>query len=1050
MTTQAYPWIRRQAADALYQKILEQPDDVQIYLLEASAGVGKTYLARDIGVRLGSESGYEPGNQDGVYWSGIIDLYDPEINSKRIEQLWIEAFGTNTRFEFDKYFEARRDYELSTTDAAMPPSEIEQKIDAIRTAFAGGLATITKDRYPVMALDTVERLQTILDPAQRAWNLELVEPPDVVAWLFHQLAYLPRGILLLMGRPAPDFKAQLEKQVQELNIQRKERGLKQVILNRMEVEYLSDSELEDFFAYRIRQNPGLKSLLDANKSLLAVHTQGNPLLLDIALQTLLETKNPELISQILKGVKVPKGIKGIKGVEEALLRAYMNQGDSERIMLMIYLAIARNGLSDELLEYLDPKNFFKLKQELIELESLPFIKTRSLSSLTRTTKQNGYQVQKTYFLHDEMYEICDRVKLVGPEQVRKDSKKIADWYDERIKQVSDKGIETRQSEESITDLMVESLPYRMRANPVTGYQWFLTEVEKAIRGAKRGLDTRLQSAISQFISSASDKGQAEGLPINPIDREILNTDFPDIHQIFKIDCTLLWLMRYSVRGRHEAAIGMAKRATWMEDAYHRNPERYFTTFIEFLLWWGQSLMYIAKSDESLEIYNHALKYIQETASFDEIKNRLTDDGSESQKFIRVCYLAGRFHNNRGYVYWYMGIYFGALVEFNFALQYFELAGLSEEIANTKDNRGRVFANLGYSFQAFEEVGDGLKKRMSAKLPLREALSRNSLAIVYARFGQFQHALEQVEEANRRFRRLQMDRGIALSLFTRGVTYRRLAREIEPWQNPLLSSEDALEYTEKAEADLREALRTFSDTVQETIRKIQILNELACCYRARYMLLRNKKNKFLNNEQDQKRAFERSKDYFSDSIKEAEKAHYLIDKIDSLQDRAVLYTYAKQFDEARKDIADVHKLIPDEYHIHEKDRLLPLDIGAQRVDAYYRLLGQAEALTAKMIFDENASEDNQNIGEEILFQVLEHYFLAAAYFNTFSSEAFLQNQTANRIYACLRAASPGFILAVRAKHLAAWLEKYNLPPEPIHSQFEGIFSTLLPEIRARGG
>ena len=102
MTNQAYPWIRRQAADALYQKILEKPDGVHIYLLEAPAGVGKTYLARDIGVRLGSESGYEPGSKDGVYWSGIVDLYDPEINSKRIEQLWIEAFGTLSRFEWGK------------------------------------------------------------------------------------------------------------------------------------------------------------------------------------------------------------------------------------------------------------------------------------------------------------------------------------------------------------------------------------------------------------------------------------------------------------------------------------------------------------------------------------------------------------------------------------------------------------------------------------------------------------------------------------------------------------------------------------------------------------------------------------------------------------------------------------------------------------------------------------------------------------------------------------------------------------------------------------
>ena len=1033
MTTQAYPWIRRQAADELYQKILEKPDGVHIYLLEAPAGVGKTYLARDIGVRLGSESGYEPGSKEGVYWSGIVDLYDPEINSKRIEQLWIEAFGTLSRFEFDNYYEMRKEYETSAEEAVLP-SALEKLIEKIRTAFALGLKKAIDDesRYPVMVFDTVERLQTILDPAQRAWNLELVEPPDVISWLYHQLTYLPRGVILMMGRPASAFSHELEQQIKNINVQhRQHSGLKPIDFHRWQVEYLAEKEQEIFFSYRIEQEPDLNGLLDTNlRSLLITHTRGNPLLLDIALQTLLETRQPELIQAILKGAK------GIKGVEEALLREYMNQGEPARIAILTYLAIARNGLFEGLLRYIDPHNFETLKQTLDKMATLPFLKVRNLSSLMHKQSDNK-EYHHAYFLHDEMYEICDRVGLIRIEQVRNESKNIVDWYDIQIKQISDSGIEPRQSEEIVRDLMVASFPYRMRANPTVTYQWLLVEADKAIRGAKRDWDMRLQSAISQFISSASNKEQSEGLPVNPIDREILLTDMPNLYDDFKIDSTLLWIKRFSVRGRHEAAIDMARRATWMEEAYQIIPERYLTTFMEFLLWWGQSLMYVARSEEALDVYNRALDYIQEKTSFNELQNILNNDENEAhEKAKRTCFLIGRFYNNRGYLYWYKGLYFGALVEFNLALQYFELADIQEEIANTSDNRGRVFASLGYSFQAFEEIGKGLKLRIEAKLPYREALSRNSLAIVYARFGYFQKALDEIETASQIFRRIELERGKALADFTRGFVYRRLTREIEPWQNSLLTTEQALKYNVLAETNLRDALRTFSQNVQETIRKIQILNELACCYRVQYVLV--------SDEQEKKKALERSKEFFAQTIRESEKANYVVNKIDSLQDRAILFSYARQFDNAQKDIANVRKLIPDKYHIRENKGILSFGEDEQCVYIYYKLLGQAETLTAMIVDETNRNND------EILYKVFEHYCLAAAYFNTFSSEGFTQSQLGNRIYARLRGTSPGFIHTIREKHLPAWLEKYNLPPEPIHSQFEGIFSTLLPEIRAGGG
>jgi hypothetical protein len=75
-------------------------------------------------------------------------------------------------------------------------------------------------------------------------------------------------------------------------------------------------------------------------------------------------------------------------------------------------------------------------------------------------------------------------------------------------------------------------------------------------------------------------------------------------------------------------------------------------------------------------------------------------------------------------------------------------------------------------------------------------------------------------------------------------------------------------------------------------------------------------------------------------------------------------------------------------------------------------------------------------------MLKHFMLASAYFNAFSSEAFLRQQTHSHIYDRLRGFSEEFVLSVRDQYLPAWLEEYKLPAEPICSQFDGIFKSLL--------
>ena len=1028
-TTHAeHPWINRRAADELFNEICSTPPGVTIYLIKAPAGVGKTYLARDIGVRLGSETGYDAGHSEDLYWSGIIDLYDPDTNSKRIEQRWIEAFGSLTGFEFEEYANKRSFYDLSAAKAATA-SDLEKQVNEIRSAFAEGMEKSIEDHYPVMAFDTTERLETILDPALQKLDIQALERPDILVWLLHELTLLSHGVILMVGRSAPALTGELEREVDKINPQRRAKGLQPITFKILPLAYLTENEQEDFFQHRIAEYPELKGLLSTHlQSLLAIHTKGNPLLLDIAIQTLLvETGNP---GDVEKALQSPKGI---KAVEEALLSAYMNSGSSEeRKSLLIHLAIARNGLFEELLKHLDEAHFPELQGELAKMANLPFIKVREISTSDPSNGQR--KAQRTYFLHDEMYEICDRV-LIRPEQVREDSRKIVDWYDAQIQRHS--RTEGRIPDE-VKDLLIESLPYRMRANPQEGYRWFLEQSDRAVRSAERGLDLRLQGSMSQFMSSARDQEQEVELPSNAIDREILRVYAPELQKDFEIDSTLLWLKRYSTRSQHEQALAIANKATWVEDAYETNPEHYLITYAEFLLWRGQSSMYSGKSDDAMRIYSRALAKIQTRFPFEQLESQVKSKESLTTDDLRICHVLGRLYNNLGYVHWYQGKYWLAIDEFKEALRYFRLADLVEEIANSQDNMGRVYATLGYSVQAFEQIGDGLKLRIAAGSQYREALSRNSLAIIYFRFNNAARALKEIEAALKNFERFEVERGIALAHFTRGVAYRRFTREVESWQNPVLAKDQALGYIEQSESDLRRALRIFSEKVQEPIRRIQVYNEMACVYRARYLLLRS----ISDPRQDE--AFKRSKSHFDLAIDLAEKGGFPISGLDSLQDRAVLYTYARQYDLAKLDIDRLCRRIPDNYQIKKGQGLASLGDSEQRVDVYYRFMGQVEELRAAIVYEEAslATQSPEATMQMKSLAMLKHFMLASAYFNAFSSEAFLQQQTHSHIYDKLRGSPEELILSIRDKHLPAWLEEYNLPAEPICSQFDGIFRSLL--------
>jgi tetratricopeptide (TPR) repeat protein len=1006
MNTHEHPWIQRKVADEIYERAITADVAPIVFFIQAPAGMGKTFLARDIGVRLGSPTGYEPARRGNVAWSGILDLYDPDTNSNQgIERRLIQAFS-QTGFEFEAYRDARSLYD-AWFKGGLVGSSLEEQRRKVERAFAEGLKAVSQDQRLVFAFDTVERLESALDPLQQVQQDS--DTTSVMDWLIYQITQLNSGIVLLFGRRANRFYQKLQTALEEAH--RPEPEL-------VDLSTLDTDEAQDFFTNRIQRHPQLERLLDEKlKALLLDGTEGNPLLLDLALLSLLETRDPNYIT---KALEEPKGL---QTVQRALLNAYMNAFEkSERQILLRYLALARNGLFAELLQALEPERADALIAELKQMEKLPFIKVRDISVAVPGRQERA--PRRTYFLHDAMYTLCDELWL-KPEQVRRDSQRLVAWYDAQLEVLQD------------ADLLVESLFYRMRADPVVGYQWYLRHADQAIRSAQTGLDMRLRDGMGLFLASAAEPTDEPGQSLSsPIDRANIAALMPEIFDDFRLDSATLRIKRYTIRGKTGQAAQIGEQMLpWAGELFQSSPERYRLAFAEFLLWYAQTVMYGYEIDEALDLYQQVIDLLSEghsAASLEKVETGMSDF-----ERWRLSLVLGRTYNNLGYTHWmYTGQYHLALHEFQQAISLFRITGLEEELANTNDNMGRVHAFLGGEFQATMLIKKGREIRETLGLTYREALSHNSLALVLIRFGRATQALNAIEEALIHFRRTEVQRGIGLGLLTRGMIYRSMA-ELREELN--ISNQEALRYTDLAESDLKDAVRIFSESVHEPIREVQARNEMACCYRARYLLLRRSGA----NESEQEMALIQGRMYFRQAIELSQKHRYTIEELDSMQDLAVLFTRAEQYADARRYLDEIRRKIPNQYAVQPGSGMAAIG-ESDRVDAYYKLLGQVELLEGAITYEEGkqqACDEGLKGGQptrKAWLDTARHYLLAVSYFNHYATEPFVRRLTFSRIYKRFEDCDPVLVREITQLHMPRWVEEYDLPDELVRSLFRDVF------------
>jgi tetratricopeptide (TPR) repeat protein len=514
---------------------------------------------------------------------------------------------------------------------------------------------------------------------------------------------------------------------------------------------------------------------------------------------------------------------------------------------------------------------------------------------------------------------------------------------------------------------------------------------------------------------------------------------PELVTDLRLESATLWMKRLSVRGKNDRARELGYHLQAMADQiYESNPKRYALAYADYQLWHGQVIMYSYISSEALRVYQRGSDVIEQHYAIEAREVQRRQANLDEFAAWRLCLVLGRLYNNQGYTHWmYDGKFTLAVREFQRAINLFRDANLLEELANSSDNMGRVYVALGQEFRAIELIRSGLGLRHKMDLIYREALSNTSLALALSRFDRMSQAEQAADDALRKYRMAGVERGIGLGLLSRGEVYRLIA---DNWREAGLSDADAARYAERAETDLREALRIFTSQVKEPIREVQARNAMGCFYRTRLLLLEHSDKPTPQNTKDL--VFNQGRINFQEAIKVAHANGYLLEELDSVQDLAVLYFRAKRYADAEARQAEMLQRIPGPYKLQPgNDRLS--EVGeVERIDAFYRLMGQVEQLFGAIAFDHGLVPDSKVYPRARLttgpdqVEAMLHYLLGVMYFNRFSKESFVHRQVYARIHKRFQECAPDTVHEIR-DGVPRWIEQYGLP--------EGLVTDLLQDV-----
>jgi len=934
-------WIPRKITDKIKKAIDATDRLTDVFYITGEGGDGKTILLRQIGMGLGSEDGIAPH----APWSGIMDLYHPEVNSNSgLETRLSDALETD--HEFQKYRDAR-DLYAAAREAGLPAGELEDERTRIADVFTECMSEVTRWSRVVIALDTTERIQFERDRVQKLCDIES-ESTTVKAWLLDQLVQWGNCVVLLAGRPEEEDTPYLSKALAETL-----GADPRVRYHAVTLGGFSGEEATAYFQQKIEEYPDLEDIDAAFWDRLQTVTAGRPIRLELAIEV---TRYGLEFDKFRREIEKGKSKQVLEKIDSLLIEHVMNGDPDESIRKVLrYLGVARRGLDAELLQYLsgewDPD---ECQHFLDTIADRAFVKLRSEEKRSLLHDAMYELYDKRFFLHDVMYELCDKY-LLPADEVQRLSGRVGKWYEQKLASTTDEELRER--------LWTDSLLYRMRANPREGYHWYAKQAEFAIRAAQVGYEMRLRSEVLAFVGSESE-----------VDRRLLR-DATGLVREINCDSASRWVKRLLARGDYKKAVQVAEKARTMGVCPLDDP-KFTLAMADLDVYHAQALIYLGKVDSAVDMLKSLIARL-ETGT--EPEHAASKDIEFYDTWRRNLVL-GRAHNNLGYAYWmHQGHYNAALKEFRAALPYFRASEIREEVANTNDNMARVYALLRHPTRANTLVSEGLRLRREEGRKYRIGLSLNSQAIVHLEFKEALHGRPLAEQALSIFEDLGAKRGTGLALITLG---RSLRQQGGLWETGEYSTEDCQTFLSHAASYLDRAIALFEGEVPEPIRLFEALSELGCTYRDRSKLAQSTADGPSSLTPLTRTSGRRAIEYMKKCVKLAEEYDFPAQYVDACEDMAETYFLLRENDNVSSWLDQANKKVPQRYRFQADTP--PAKIPEEEcVEAFWLHMGKVELLRGSLAFDRATDRGSVHASREVLLETAEHYMLSAAYRETYS-------------------------------------------------------------------
>ncbi|HIP71126.1 MAG TPA: ATP-binding protein [Anaerolineae bacterium] len=943
---------REEPLKAIYNAIQNEGHTWLLYFY-GDGGIGKTRLLEEIVTKNGSWDGLS------FRCTPILDMYHSEYQSSDGIRQGIVAGLEEGSDDFRGYYVTREEL-TAKQEAGVSNAELQRLQDEMEAVFLKEYQALAQKQRLVICLDTMELMQHESDPVQKNCRVDMVEAL-VMNWLVEQLPTLPNTVILMAGRPQNkehiesiftekffaennSFEAQ---PLQAFSLSETRQYLEAIS---QKLEKGEDSSLTEI----MREHKGL------DKQLHQV-TNGRPvylaLIIDLFLsQSVRSGDRGGFVNDILAGRAFSQD-----ELAKQLIDTLRELPDPHGRIIQ-YLFCARKGLNTDLLIHFGVKD---IESHLQWLEKLAIVKVR--------TVDRGNDRQKTYFFHDEVYNMYDQYFKNDPIEAKK-YQPFVEYYRPKS--------------------LVDGLFYELRANPYEGYHFYYARQDHdAIRGHERGYDMRLRNEALGFLNRYVD-------PRSPFYDELianrLNRNNVDR------DCAVRWVRRHWARGDSKMAREVALDLIASDDPlfdWDKIDDDFYkadllVALVEATVQEALDVRLVAdflnqkaliNVKEIPDLLKYAITVLQKKA-----KSSL--DKAQQWRYQRIL---GAAHNRLGYFYRTTGKYGQALFHYQQAVAHFHQANIKSELAFALTNTAYLLGLNSRTTEAFRLIEQAIKLNQESKRHYPLALALNTRGRIFTLDNHPDWGVKECRKALVTVREIGDNRGAGLALNGLGYSLRKQANQ---WKFGGISPEEADLIFQEAVEILNEAAGIFSQ-FNEPVRLWEAYNELGSLYCDWGWLMRQQRT-------DQPKALEyyaQSIDYQEQALnlaKEHKLESQILDSFDDLAqaygDRSTLNIELENIEAAHQDreqaevyLNDVLNSIDDSFKLAAGGFEPTLSEG----ETQWLAMGKLHLWRGIWYFRD--IENKQVLKEEIenrLKKAMENLFLSSIYFRQYWPTSFDYDRT----------------------------------------------------------